>query len=476
MISVRMLVLLVALAAIPHQAQAGATACNTKAPGGCPDAVEQRSRRTRAPIKLPLRRKSDLLLPLLGGEQSPLPAGDNVTIRSLFGNWGEYYVTLTIGGQELRVDIDTGSADLGVIGTECPSCNLPKRKRAYNASGSATSRAVSCADPKRDNVTEGCTPCHTRRDGEKVCGFGISYEDGSGFSASLFVDDVAFGAPPATPVVPAAVGSIYHLGLPSEWTLLVDGIIGLAYSSVAVTDTGAPTAYEQLVNAGAIDDVFSMCFDRASGGVLTIGGDGGHVPAGALQWSPLLKESFYVVSMTDFRVDGVSAGAPAGVYNRGECIVDSGSSSISLPRPAFDAFRATLYARCAHAATADLVGICRDAQGRKLRPTEKSMFQGHCFPLTAADVAKFPNFQVVLDDGAGGDVVLELTPAHYLRSGWIYCSGKDHYTLGIDSESVADGTLLGDVFMEGFVNVFDRARRRLGFARVGGDGCQLLDA
>jgi len=55
--------------------------------------------------------------------------------------------------------------------------------------------------------------------------------------------------------VPAAVGSIYHLGLPSEWTLLVDGIIGLAYSSVAVTDTGAPTAYEQLVNMGAIDNV-----------------------------------------------------------------------------------------------------------------------------------------------------------------------------------------------------------------------------
>ena len=33
--------------------------------------------------------------------------------------------------------------------------------------------------------------------------------------------------------------------------------------------------------------------------------------------------------------------------------------------------------------------------------------------------------------------------------------------------------ILGDVFMEGFVTVFDRARRRLGFAPVGDDGCYM---
>ena len=47
-------------------------------------------------------------------------------------------------------------------------------------------------------------------------------------------------------------------------------------------------------------------------------------------YTPILKETFYVVNMTDVTVNGKSIGIEPAVYNRGDAIVDSGSTSVTL--------------------------------------------------------------------------------------------------------------------------------------------------
>lgn len=44
--------------------------------------------------------------------------------------------------------------------------------------------------------------------------------------------------------------------------------------------------------------------------------------------------------------------------------------------------------------------------------------------------------------------------------------------LGFDKGAVTDGTILGDTFMEGFLTIFDREGKRVGFVRSGEGDCK----
>jgi hypothetical protein len=252
------------------------------------------------------------------------------------------------------------------------------------------------------------------------------------------------------------VGAIYkdHLRNPTQPRVL-DGIIGVAYPSVS--SSGAKTIIDNLYENGIIKtNAFSICMKKDVGGVLYLGSNNAVDSGVSIMWTPIVKDTYYVVKLLDFRVNNQSIGVDPSVYNRGDAIVDSGSTSLTLPRTAFDAFRDTMLNSCSNNET-QLIGVCVDSEGRKIEPG-RGIFEGLCYEMGEADVLKYPMLTVQLEN----NVDLVLKPNMYMRNGGVFCD-DGLYTIGIDSGSVTGGTLLGDTFMSSFLTIFDRQNKNIGF-------------
>ena len=288
----------------------------------------------------------------------------------------------------------------------------------------------------------------------------ISYEDDSGFSANLFWDRVSFES--SSPVsFNAVVAGLYldHRKNPMQPTI-IDGIIGLAYRTVSNANTLTPLDYLIQSHHSELDNVFALCLDSKTGGSMTIGSptnDPFYKSLKDVQWSPLLKETYYPVNMTALYVGTQRIDVAPDVFVRGDAIVDSGSTDVTLPRTAYDALRTSIFALCNQGT--DLIGICHDEQGHKI-PSGQGLFAGLCYTLSEKEIAQFPTLYVRL----GKDVSLPIEPSMYIRGGASYCDDKSQVGLAIDSGAVGDGTLLGDIFMQGFMTIFDRENKRIGFA------------
>ena len=382
-----------------------------------------------------------------------------VPVYSYFQSEGEYFVNISIGEPPhvFRLQIDTGSSDLGVPKWGCPSCGRHASNR-YVPNDSKSSRPVNCS-----STTLKCELCHRH-----VCAYQISYADDSGYQAQLYHDRVSFSFAANDTSVLGIVGGMYSQRSPKRNPMQpekVDGIIGLAFPSVSTP--GSPTIIDNLALGSKIDDVFSLCLNRDKGGALYLGSPKNNdLYSNGMQWTPLKKKTYYVVNLVDILLNNESIGVKPAVYNRGDCIIDSGTSGFTLPRPAFDAFRNSLLKFCDNTTTS-LVGVCTDQSGRKIE-RGRGMFEGNCYELTGDDIAKFPTLYVKFE----GTSRLAIEPDMYLRSGRVFCpesgkGGTKKYTLGLDSGSVSGGTLMGDVFMSSYLIVFDRrGQGRIGFANA----------
>jgi hypothetical protein len=382
-------------------------------------------------------------------------------VFSAFSKYGEYYLNLSVGAQTFRVQIDTGSADLGIPQYGCTTCSSHDDKR-YQPKSSPSAQPITCSQGKAMNLT--CHPCHYHRQ----CAMSISYEDDSGFAADLWNDTVTFESYGKTHeiTVQAVVGGLYKSNPKNPMQpKSIDGILGLAYSTVSSANTLTPLDYLLKQHANELDDVFALCLDSKKGGSFMIGSPDNnpyYESIANLQWTPLLKETYYPVDLQAIYVGDNKVDVAPAVYNRGDAIVDSGSTDITLPRAAYDAFRGSMQHQCEETTTNNrsrLVGVCVDEKGKKLAKGS-GMFYGDCFTLSMDDILAFPTLTFQL----GGGVRLPLKPNMYIRSGASYCDDLNQVTLAIDSGAVADGTLLGDVFMQSWLTIFDRKHKRVGFA------------
>eukprot|EP00942_MAST-04A_sp_MAST-4A-sp1_P005555 g5555.t1 len=386
-----------------------------------------------------------------------------VPLYSYFSKDGEYYLNVSIGAppNTFLLQIDTGSSDLGIPKWGCTSCTRHADNR-YVPSNSKTSHAVNCSAP---NLV--CKPCH-----EKICSYEISYADSSGYSAQIYTDAMSLaGSSSSTKVENAYIGAIYedHLKNPTQ-PINLDGIIGVAYSSIS--SSGAKTIIDTMYDNGIIkSNMFSICMHKDTGGMLYLGANdaikrsadsndndnnSNDINGVKIQWTKIMKETYYVVNLLDFRINNISIGVNPSVYNRGDAIVDSGSSSFTLPRTAFDAFRDLMLTYCNNSAT-QLIGVCIDNDGNKIEPG-RGVFQGLCYEMNEDDISTYPILTIQLEN----NVDLLLKPQMYMRNGGVFCDSR-MYTIGIDSGSVTGGTLLGDTFMSSFLTIFDREHRQIGF-------------
>lgn len=378
-------------------------------------------------------------------------AVQTVELLGNVGLAGTLSTRVCAGGQDVVLQVDTGSSDVGLISTLCKRCrkhdiNYDPRKAAAVPRGA---QGVHCDTAYKT----------------KQCAIEQGFADGSGWSAALYTDTFSFGRCDAKGLeTEAVVGAVYEVTGQLE-NHDVSGLLGLAYASEA--EAAAATPLDRLVKQG-MPDVFAMlvCRDSvvpgAPAGQLVLGGDGADLATTPLVYTPITKESFYVVEMTGIFVGDRRLPVSAKALNAGDAIVDSGTTLVDLPRGVFNAVADGLAGLCSK--TRRIKGLCYQSGPKtgKALPAASSILHSCTF---LDSLYGFPaiGFEV-------GGQRFDLEPSQYIIGGTTMCPNDPpgHYRIGLEA---GESLILGMVFMQGRLTVFDRANKRVGFATASGAAC-----
>jgi len=182
--------------------------------------------------------------------------------------------------------------------------------------------------------------------------------------------------------------------------------------------------------------------------MLVLGGVDPQYNKEPMVYTPIVDESYYVVTMTDLLVGNTSIGVASYVYNQNLTIVDSGTTLLFIATGAYNALVAYFVKNVCPTLPSDLRALCTPDQNGT------SLFTS-CYTLPSSQINLFPTISIVLDEAGP----LRLDPQYY------FLRIPDGYCFAIQPiQSV--GAILGDVFMQAFNVEFDRENRRVGFAYV----------
>ncbi|XP_071095945.1 beta-secretase 1-like [Haliotis cracherodii] len=251
----------------------------------------------------------------------------------------------------------------------------------------------------------------------------------------------------------------------SDW----QGIIGFAYQEIARPDGDVEPFLDSLVKEGHVQNLFSIQLCGAKvlansislnlstnsmDGTMLLGGMSDSLYNGNIFYTPIQREWYYEVVITDILVNNQSLKLDCKEYNYDKTIVDSGTTNLRLPDKVFQAL---------------VKGIQAKLNVPDWYPS--SFFWGGtavvCWQDLSVPYNGFPTVSVALIMTNNTFFHLTLLPQQYLRP----VQDPSDSTLrgfcfkfGIASSTA--GTVLGAVLMEGFYVVFDREQKRIGFAET----------
>ncbi|KAL4433645.1 hypothetical protein ABPG75_000086 [Micractinium tetrahymenae] len=357
-------------------------------------------------------------------------------------DYGYFYATLYLGtpAKKFAVIVDTGSTMTYVpcsnCGSGCGPNHAARGEAAFDPEASATASLITCASPKCNCGSPRCG-CSAQQ-----CTYQRSYAEQSSSSGILLEDMLALhDGQPGAPIIfgceTRETGEIYKQR--------ADGLFGLGNSDASVVN--------QLVKAGVIDDVFSLCFGMVEGDGALLLGDA-EVPGSiALQYTPLVPSAthpfYYNVKMLSLAVDGQLLPVSQSLFDQGYgTVLDSGTTFTYMPTPVFQAFK---------------IAVESYALSHKLRrvPGPDPQYEDICFgdapshnDLEALSQV-FPSMEIQFDQGTS----LVLGPLNYL---FVHTFNSGKYCLGVFDNGRA-GTLLGGITFRNVLVQYDRANRRVGF-------------
>lgn len=369
----------------------------------------------------------------------------NVDLHGGIVGVGEYFSFIEIGGKSIRVQIDTGSSTLAVPMKGCSSC-INKVNR-YEVETSKRGHSISCASSEcaADRCTTNCPVCSDRgaccsTERPSECGFSLRYADGSAASGSVVRDEMKWGSHLRVNVT---FGGILR-NSPNFERPEVDGILGMAFKSLACNPSCFDPPFDALVNAGLVHDVFSICM-TSTGGKLMLGGFDKNVARSRVQYVRLSHsgtERYYRVTLDGkLGIGGKSVTIP----DFHTAIVDTGTTLIVTSTRAFAAIKEQLQRNFC-----EVPELC----------TADSWFQsGMCVNLGDEELALMPTLSFTV----GGDLEVTLRPQDYMLS---YRRGRRQYRcvgiMGMDG--LGGMVVLGNTLMQRYVTVYDRKNGRIGFA------------
>lgn len=216
----------------------------------------------------------------------------------------------------------------------------------------------------------------------------------------------------------------------------IQNILGLAYEAVAQPEGNPLTPYfDELVQQAGIANEFSMLLCTEGRSKITLGAS----DVESSQYFDLVEEKWYVISPKRMQVKG---GKRLGRFSA-PAVVDSGTTDLLVS--------ASMHGKILRA----LVPVAK----------KNGVDLSHELIRTTAEViAQFPVLQIVAKNTDGEMATLDISPETYFRE--VATVG---YTLAISVTNTAN-VLLGEVFMENYHVVFDRANKRIGLGS--NDGCQ----
>ncbi|BFZ00285.1 hypothetical protein BsWGS_03323 [Bradybaena similaris] len=362
--------------------------------------------------------------------------------RNLVGLSGNgYYIDVDIGTppQKMQVLIDTGSANFAVA-TE-PDPNLSHYFHQQNSS-SFSSSGVEIYVPYTEGEWRGVL-------GTDI----ISLPSALNLSATVNIACIT--------------ESKAFFIIDAQW----QGILGLAYAELSRPDSSYAPFWDTLLQENSnISNVFSMQLCGSSfvhtrdkplmEGTLIIGGVLPSLSKSPLFYTPIYKQWYYEVVLTDIYVAEQPLGMDCKEYNFDKTIVDSGTTNIRLPKKVFDAA---------------VQAIDSHVQGNHIG---QYFYEGNdiaCYSDMSVPFSEFPVVSFFLMESENSSFRLDITPQHYLRpvensQGEGIFPSQSCVKFGFSPSST--GTVLGAVLMEAFYVVFDRNASKIGFGQT---TCPLPD-
>jgi hypothetical protein len=432
-------------------------------------------------------------------------------VGALYQGYGTHYIDLWCGTppQRQTVIVDTGSS---VTAFPCSGCQADCGAPDYHIdayfieANSSTFTKTTCGDTCEKGR------CSAMNDPDADCVFGMSYQEGSSWTAYEAKDVCYVGGPHSSPLLLSAdkdeeavsptedidpkhanaFGFELAFGCQTHVTglfktQLADGIMGMENSKEAF--------WYQMYNAGKLDGVkqFSICFARqptaeregTEAGALTLGGVDDRLDLTDMVHSKTISMNagFFTVNVRKVHVrEGIggesarSANPDAKIItmdltpkelNRGDVIVDSGTTDTYW--------------------TSHMASLFQDAFSKM---TGGRQYNNTAIEVTNEELASFPTvlFQLVGDETINGalppgtiglagdidpehplDVLLAFPPSHLFE----WDESKDKY-VGRFYLTESSGSVLGANSMMGHNVLFDSDNGRIGWAESDCDYTQLL--
>lgn len=299
-----------------------------------------------------------------------------------------YTCTIQVGtpGQTAEVLFDTGSSNLWVPDKQFGSHHV------YNHAASSTYKA----NGKDFNIQYGSGPVSGFLSEDTFTFGGVSLKD---FTFAE-VNDVS------------GLGKMYTQGK-------MDGIVGMAFSSIAQDGLTAPI--EALVKSGQLaEPVFAFYLEKGTTSELIFGGVDSNHYTGDFTYVPLNAETYWQVQLNKMMLGDKQFGSNQ------NAIVDSGTSLLAGPQSDVD-----VIAKALNADTSQGVLIVECDKTASMPDLTFTLGQGSEFPLKVSEM--------VLQQ-QGNQCVLGIQP------------------------SPAPLWILGDVFMRKYYVKFDYGKKQMGFA------------
>lgn len=350
-------------------------------------------------------------------------------VNNLQGDSGRgYYIEMLLGtpSQTLNILVDTGSSNFAVAGAPDPYITHffnSKLSSSYHSSGMDVS---------------------------------VRYTQGN-WVGKLGTDIVTIPKGPNGTITinVATILQSENFFLPRvNW----QGILGLAYKTLARPDSSVEPFFDSLVRQTGIPDMFSlqMCGAGLSasstwdplGGGLVMGGIEPTLYKGSIWYTPIKEEWYYQVEVLKLEVGGQNLNLDCQEYNTDKAIVDSGTTLLRLPHNVFNAVVDAIIA----------TSLIQQFSSGFWTGTTLA-----CWTKGETQWSIFPKISIYLRGmNASQSFRITIMPQLYIQLVADVDNSLECYRFGIASST--SGLVIGATVMEGFYVTFDRAQKKVGFA------------